>query len=34
VRWIHGSPDLLASGDPPLKVVALDNSTFVIRNGR
>jgi hypothetical protein len=34
VRWIHGSPDGEPSGDPPLQVVALDDSTFVIRQGK
>jgi hydroxyacylglutathione hydrolase len=34
VRWIRGSPDGSPSGDPPLQVVALDDSTFVIRQGK
>jgi hypothetical protein len=34
VRWIHGLPDGGPSGDPPLQVVALDDSTFVIPQGK
>jgi hydroxyacylglutathione hydrolase len=34
VRWIHGSPEGSPSGDPPLQVVALDDSRFVIRQGK
>jgi hypothetical protein len=30
-RWIHGSPDSSPSGDPPLQVVSLDDSTLLIR---
>jgi hydroxyacylglutathione hydrolase len=34
VRWIHGSPDLDRSTDPPLQVVAADEDTFVIRQSK
>ena len=34
VRWIHGSPDGEPSADPPLQVVALDDDTFAIRQGK
>jgi glyoxylase-like metal-dependent hydrolase (beta-lactamase superfamily II) len=34
VRWIHGSPDGKLSEDPPLQVIAVDDETFVIRQGK
>ena len=34
VRWIHGSPEGEPSADPPMQVVALDDDTFVIRQGK
>lgn len=34
VRWIHGSLEGEASSDPPLQVVAIDDDTFVIRQGK
>jgi glyoxylase-like metal-dependent hydrolase (beta-lactamase superfamily II) len=34
VRWIHGSPPGEPSTDPALQVVALDDDTFVIRQGK
>jgi hydroxyacylglutathione hydrolase len=34
VRWIHGAPDCDRSTDPPLQVVAADEDTFVIRQGK
>jgi len=33
-RWIHGSPDCLASADPPLQVHALDGDTFILRQSK
>jgi glyoxylase-like metal-dependent hydrolase (beta-lactamase superfamily II) len=34
VRWIHGSPEGEPATDPPMQVVALDDETFVIRQGK
>ena len=34
VRWIHGSPEGAPSADPPIQVVALDDDSFVIRQGK
>ncbi|HZF13508.1 MAG TPA: MBL fold metallo-hydrolase [Thermoanaerobaculia bacterium] len=34
VRWIHGSPDCVASADPPLQVHALDGDTFILRQSK
>lgn len=34
VTWIHGSPDCVASTDPPLQVHRFDPDTFILRQGK